>query len=82
MILSGTPACMFRDNLIKHIDSKKITIEGIRDNLCKIEIPDWLKDQILEMANFRKNDRAVCPIELAMLVAVNYHISNETKLRL
>lgn len=74
---TGTPACIMRDELRQARADKKITLEGITQKLSKMELPNWLQAQIIQMAEFRKYDRITCPIEQAMLSAVCSHIITE-----
>lgn len=63
-----------RDALIRERLSQKITLKQITNRLCKIQLPEWLQGQIMEMAEHNKYNRATCPVEQAMLSAVCYHI--------
>lgn len=72
--LNDTSACLMRDELRSAWLNKKITLTQIKDRLCKLEIPEWLQSQILEMVEYRKYDRITCPIEQAMEAAVCYKI--------
>ena len=72
--LQGTSACIMRDELVKARKAKKITLQGITDKLCLLDIPNWLQSQILQMVSHRKNERITCPVELAMEKAVSYKI--------
>jgi len=66
----NTSACKMRDELIKARYEKKITPSEITDRLSKINIPDWLQAQIIQMVNYRKLERLTCAVELAMEAAV------------
>lgn len=77
LVLEGTAACLMRDELNKARFKKLITPKEITDKLSKIDIPEWLRCQILQMSNHRKYERTTCPIEQAMESAVNYHIVKE-----
>ncbi len=68
--LENTSACLMRDRLSKERYAKKITTSQITDRLSKIEIPDWLQAEILQMVNYRKYDRTTCPVEQAMEAAI------------
>ena len=68
--LEGTTACLMRDELEKARFDKKITTGQITNKLSKMELPDWLISQTLQMEQYRKFDRCTCPIEQAMAQAV------------
>jgi len=68
--LTGTTACTMRDKLVSCWLNKDIKLSEITDRLTKIEIPDWLESQILQMVHYRQLDRCTCPVEQAMFQAV------------
>lgn len=71
LVLTGTAATSLRDALIDAWFAKKITPSQIADRLRKIEIPEFLEAQILQMTAYRRTERITCPIELAMEKAVH-----------
>jgi len=78
MQLQNTPACKMRDALwVATFSNKVITRKEITDRLSKIEIPDWLQADILQMADHRKYERLTCPVEQAMEAAIHYKIVDE-----
>jgi hypothetical protein len=72
--LTNTTACKIRDNLKSLWLNNKIKLHEITNRLCKIELPNWLQSQIIEMCDYRKYERCTCPVEQAMFDAVCYHI--------
>lgn len=72
--LQNTTACKMRDELVNSRFSKKITLSEIRERLYKIELPDWLQSQILQMVNYNQTNRITCAVELAMESAVHRKI--------
>lgn len=77
LLLQGTSATIMRDELKKEWFSKRIKLHEITDRLSKLEIPYWLRGQIIEMSEYRKYDRIKDDIEEAMINAVFYHIVKE-----
>lgn len=71
LVLTGTAATILRDLLIKEWFEKKITPSQISERLKKIDLPEILESQILQMVNYRNTERITCPIELAMEKAVH-----------
>lgn len=74
LLLHGTSATIMRDKLQEEWFAKRIKLHEITDRLCKLEIPDWLRGQIIEMSEYRKYDRIKDCVEEAMFNAVCYHI--------
>ena len=74
MLLQGTTATIMRDKLKDEWFGKRIKLHEITDRLCKLEIPEWLRKQIIQMSEHRKYDRVKDDIEEAMIDAVYYHI--------
>lgn len=72
--LNGTAACDMRDQLWKLVWEKKITKPQITDRLAKMELPDWLQSQILQMTKYRQCDRTTDSVEQAMEAAVHRKI--------
>ena len=72
--LNGTPATEMRDTLRTKWLNKEITLPQIEDRLSKMDVPEWLNGQILEMVQYRMCDRCTCPVEQAMAGSVYYKI--------
>lgn len=77
LLIHGTIATEMRDKLKSEWFAKKIKLHQIKDRLCKLEIPEWLRSQIIQMSEYRKYDRIKDCIEEAMFDAVCYHIAKE-----
>lgn len=77
LLLHGTTATLMRDKLKKEWFAKRIKLHEIKDRLCKLEIPEFLRSQIIQMSEYRKYDRIKDCIEEAMFDAVCYHIVKE-----
>ena len=60
--LNGTSATKMRDKLISERSDGNITPKEIESKLGKIEIPQWVREQIIEMVNYRVYDRCTCSI--------------------
>ena len=74
---SGTTACDMRDQLIKAVFAKQITPKQITNRLTKIDLPDFLRGQIIAMCRFNETTRCTCFVEQAMYQAVCNHIVRE-----
>jgi len=73
----GTTACQMRDELFKLRCEKRITPTQITKRLTAIDMPDWLRGEIIQMTSYNQYSRITCPIEQAMLQAVCNHIVKE-----
>lgn len=69
-MLTGTPACLLRDQLSKARFEKRITPKKITTRLIKIGLPNWLQKDIIAMVRYNQSNRSTCPIEQAMFDAV------------
>lgn len=77
LLLHGTTATLMRDKLKEEWFAKRIKLHEIKDRLCKLEIPEFLRSQIIQMSEYRKYDRIKDSIEEAMFDAACYHIVKE-----
>lgn len=72
--LTGTAACILRDELSKAWFSNQIELSEITNRLGRMVIPEFLKSQIIQMCEYRKYDRITDPIEQAMEKAIHFQI--------
>lgn len=74
---TGTSACGMRDQLWSAYISKKITPKKITEKMSNMDIPTWLRSEIVSMVRFNELKRCTCPVEQAMFQAVCNHIVRE-----